>query len=190
MSDPWIYIWVKFGGVDADEIMEHTMLTKTPVTPVCDFESIFTAFTADTVHCSPRLKNESGLHLLLSELTELFPSDIAKTPVDYLRLAKKYVSANLNRPELTVAELSRAVGVERSYLFRLFKEGEGVSVKEYIINKRLESARDMFERGITQVNVVAFSCGYDDPLYFSGAFKKKYGMSPRNFILKKIKKVL
>lgn len=187
MSDPWIYRWIKFGGVDASEIMSLTSLPDIPVTPAVDIGDIFEAVSTDVARPAARLKNEAYLHSMLSVLAERFPSETAKNAVDYLRVAKKYISANLDRRELSVSELAHTVGLERSYLFRLFKEGVGMSVREYIINARLETAREMFDRGITQVNVVAFSCGYDDPLYFSNSFKKKYGMSPKNYINKKVR---
>ena len=59
-----------------------------------------------------------------------------------------------------------------------------MSVKDYIIKERLDKARDMFKSGITQVGVVAYSCGYADPLYFSNAFKKRFRLSPRDYIKK------
>ena len=184
MSDPWIYMWIRFGGVDAEEIMEQTTLPRTPVTPPIAMDDIFALMTQDAIHPHERLKNEGCLHMMLSRITEHFPERVAHTVDDYVHLAKRYINANLNRPDLSVSELARAVGLERSYLFRLFREGCGISVKEYIITKRLESACDMFRRGVTQVGVVAYSCGYENPLYFSGVFKKRYGVSPREYINK------
>lgn len=184
MSDPWIYRWITFGGADADDILGFTSLSSTPVLPSLPLEDIFSALTPDVSTPYARLKNESYLLSLLSYLAKTVPSQSAQSHTDYIRIAKRYVSANLQRPDFTVSELARTVGLERTYLFRIFKEGEGISVKEYIINKRLEAARDMFREGVRQVNVVASSCGYDDPLYFSNAFKKKYKLSPREYINK------
>lgn len=182
MSDPWVYRWITFDGADADEVMSRTSLVTHPVTaavPLCD---IFEGVTNDVISPAARLKNEAYLHGLLSYFTEHFPSDSIRENVDYLHIAKRYISANLHRNELSVEGIAGAIGLERSYLFRLFKDGLSMSVKDYIIKERLEKAADMFKSGITQVSIVAYSCGYADPLYFSNAFKKKYRMSPRDYI--------
>ena len=42
-----------------------------------------------------------------------------------------------------------------------------------------ESLRLMDESPTMPVGEVARRCGYSDPLYFSKAFKKKYGVSPQ-----------
>jgi len=184
MSDPWIYRWITFNGADADEVMSRTTLPLSPVTPPLPLDDIFEGVTNDVVSPAARLKNEAYLHGLLSFFTEHFPSDNIEKSVDYLHIAKRYISANLHRSELSVEGIADAIGLERSYLFRLFKDGLSMSVKDYIIKERLDKARDMFKSGITQVGVVAYSCGYADPLYFSNAFKKRYRLSPRDYIKK------
>lgn len=184
MSDPWIYRWITFGGADADDVLSVTSLVNSPVLPPLELGDIFSALTTDVSTPSARLKNESHLLRLLSFLAEAVPSQNSISGADYIRIAKRYIGANLDRADFTVSELARTVGLERTYLFRIFKEGVGISIKEYIINKRLEAARDMFDDGVRQVSVVAYSCGYDDPLYFSSAFKKKYRLSPREYINK------
>ena len=182
MSDPWIYRWISFGGADADEVVARTSLTVTPVTPSLDLGEIFEGVTNDVISPAVRLKNEAYLHGMLAFFTEHFPSADLNQTVDYLHVAKRYITNNLNRSDLSVEGIADAIGIERSYLFRLFKEKLSMSVKDYIIKERLEKAEEMFKSGITQVGIVAYSCGYSDPLYFSNAFKKKYRRSPREYI--------
>ena len=182
MSDPWIYRWISFGGADADEVVARTSLTVNPVTPSLDLGEIFEGVTNDVISPAVRLKNEAYLHGMLAYFTEHFPSADLNQTVDYLHVAKRYITNNLNRSDLSVEGIADAIGIERSYLFRLFKEKLSMSVKDYIIKERLEKAEEMFKSGITQVGIVAYSCGYSDPLYFSNAFKKKYRRSPREYI--------
>ena len=55
----------------------------------------------------------------------------------------------------------------------------GLNPKEYVVEKRLSHAKVIIESGeMDTVKQLALSVGYDDPLYFSKAFKMKYGVSP------------
>lgn len=183
-SDPWVYRWVSFYGADARKILSMSALFEKPVTQKLDLDGIYNSFSSDAVAPTARIKNEGLLYLLLSKIIESYPASSYKEEPDYLHIAKKYISANLHRSDFNVSALADAIGIERSYLFRLFKEGEGTSVIDYIINVRLEAAREMLTSGITQVKVVAASCGYENPLYFSNAFKKRFGVSPKHYISK------
>ena len=54
-----------------------------------------------------------------------------------------------------------------------------MSPKEYVLSKRISHAKSIIESGdFDTVKKVAAMVGYNDPLYFSKAFKKIYGFSP------------
>ncbi len=186
-SDPWKYCWVNFNGADAKQMLAMSGLPKCPVTPKLELNDIYNEFSRDVVNPVAHIKNEGLLYLLVSRIVESYPAINYKADLNYLHIAKRYIGNNFHHAELNVNSLANAIGIERSYLFRLFKDGEGVSVIDYIINARLDAARDMFDSGIKQVKVVATSCGYENPLYFSNAFKKRFGMSPKHYVTGKAK---
>lgn len=68
------------------------------------------------------------------------------------------------------------------YLCRLFRNEMHTTPHKYLANLRLQTAADILRiatgKSITEV---ARMCGYQDPLYFSRMFKKKYGVSPREY---------
>lgn len=64
---------------------------------------------------------------------------------------------------------------------RTFRKIHGVSIQEYLILKRMEKAKELIEKTGESVKKVAQQVGYEDPFYFSRLFKKKYGLSPRDF---------
>ena len=181
-ADPWVYRWVAFYGADVKRLLSMTALLNCPVTPKIDLDAIYDGFSKDAVDPVARIKNEGLLYMLISKLIEAYPASSYKEEPNYLHIAKRYISANLHHPDFNVTVLANAIGVERSYLFRLFKEGEGMSVIDYIINARMNAAREMLDSGIRQIKVVAVSCGYDNPLYFSNAFKKRFGRSPKHYM--------
>ena len=73
------------------------------------------------------------------------------------------------------------VGITRSYLYTIFMKSFGVSPQEYLSNYRITRASELLTITDLTVEMVAASCGYDDPLVFSKAFKKIKGLPPTKF---------
>ncbi len=182
MKDPWSYVWVNFTGSEVKSLINMTSFFDMPVSPKADLKYIYNGFSKDILSKSAKIYNDGLLRILLAKYIEIYPSNSESKSLDYLYVAKQYIAANSYRQDFTVNELANAVGIERSYLYRLFRESDSMSVKEYIIDTRLKNAKRMLDGGVTQIKVVSYSTGYENPLYFSNAFKKKYGMSPKNYI--------
>ncbi len=69
---------------------------------------------------------------------------------------------------------------DRSYLSRLFKKRYGVSVQDFLVDVRLSKAAEFLRKG-NNVSISAKLVGYEDVFNFSKMFKKKYGMSPKEY---------
>lgn len=72
------------------------------------------------------------------------------------------------------------------YLKKMFKRETGRTPLQYLTDKRLENAASTLATfcGKGNISETARMCGFGDPLYFSRLFKKKYGVSPRNYAAK------
>ena len=97
----------------------------------------------------------------------------------YIKRVKNYVQTMYMHP-LRVENIAQMVNLDRRYLSRVFKERVGCSIQEYIIEVRMEQAKQHLERGVT-VAQTAQLCGYDDVSNFSKMFKKYTGMTPTEF---------
>lgn len=77
-----------------------------------------------------------------------------------------------------------ALPFSTEYLTRLFKRETGMTPLQYLKNRRLENAASilavMYGKG--NISETARLCGFSDPLYFSRQFRKKYGVSPREYM--------
>ena len=91
-----------------------------------------------------------------------------------------YINENLVR-KISVEEISRALGYEKSYFCRKFKKVTGVTATEYIRIARLELSRDLLQKTNRSIMNIAISCGFHDSAYFINCFKKVYGLSPSNY---------
>lgn len=122
------------------------------------------------------------MRLLLSYYMEHYPKEPQVDAKDYVWLARKYIEQNYWKPTLTVTEIVKAVNLERSYLFRLFKAATGKSVLEYITSCRIERACELLKTSGLPIQSVAYSVGYNDPLYFSKVFKKATSHTPTAYM--------
>ncbi len=91
-----------------------------------------------------------------------------------------YINANL-KSRLSIEEISKTLGYERSYFCRKFKKITGVTATEYIRLARLEEAREMLEKTRKSIMDIAISCGFNDSAYFINCFKKVFGISPSKY---------
>ncbi|MFT3688963.1 helix-turn-helix transcriptional regulator [Paenirhodobacter sp.] len=80
---------------------------------------------------------------------------------------------------LSVARIARAAGASATVLQRLFRLEEGVGIAEYVRNHRLDHARAALARG-EDISSVAHAAGYATPGNFATAFRRRFGVSPRN----------
>lgn len=84
--------------------------------------------------------------------------------------------------EFDMSESAQKLGYSKEYLYRLFRKEMNVGVNEYLTEVRLEKARQyMTESTNLKIYEACKMVGYEDPVYFSKLFKKKYGVLPKDY---------
>lgn len=83
--------------------------------------------------------------------------------------------------DLSTSTVAEHIGCSRSYFCIIFKKLSGLSFGDYLQQVRIERAKELLLAEHLSVSEVAEVVGYKDPLYFSKAFKKATGMSPKQF---------
>ena len=89
---------------------------------------------------------------------------------------KKYID---NHPleKKTTIELSEYAGISRNLLQKAFKEINGIHIKEYYTEQKMNSAKQLLEEGMA-IRQVARLCRYRSHSAFTTAFRNKFGMTP------------
>jgi AraC family transcriptional regulator, transcriptional activator of the genes for pyochelin and ferripyochelin receptors len=108
-------------------------------------------------------------------LTAKSLSDIEK-----IYQAKEILLSNLENPP-SLMELARQVGLNDFKLKRGFRQVFGTSAFKYLHDYRLEKARQLLVSGEMNVEEVAFKVGFDSRSYFALAFRKKFGLNPKQY---------
>ena len=166
-SEPWCYAWLAFRGEDAAPLLDCASVCPSP-----DRMGEQICALVDEGCCG----GEIYLSLLYGLLHALFfAGPTERVAQDRLQEICRYIRYNYMN-ELRVGELSHSFGFERSYLYRLFKEQLGVSVKAYITAVRMQHAKEFLSAGHA-AGEVARMVGYEDVLCFSHAFKKHFGIT-------------
>lgn len=99
---------------------------------------------------------------------------------EIVKQVKSYITANLQE-ELRIEFLAKKFFLSADYLSRLFKKEEGIGIGDFILEERMFLARELLKEGRLSIARVAYECGYDNYSYFTKIFKKKYGMTPREY---------
>lgn len=181
-QNPWTYKWFAFDGHDAPQMVAQ-----------CGFGNhnyIYTASDHDRFNeILDAMVNEGAFHsehyfLQLARLIQLLgimASDARPVPQetdDYIQHAIEFIGFNYPY-DIKITDIARAVGLERSYLYRLFMEETGMAPRDYLIQHRLKSARQMLLNPELSITEVAFSCGFKSSSAFYKHFKAHYDTTPK-----------
>ena len=132
---------------------------------------------------SERYKCYSVFYSLLSYIEKLEKrTSIDKKKLDIILPAISYMTKHIYDGDFTTEKLYQLCGISGTYFRKIFELNYGVSPQKYILGKRLSYAKALIDNGaFDSISEIAYSAGYTDPLYFSRAFKKKYGISPSKY---------
>jgi AraC-like DNA-binding protein len=83
--------------------------------------------------------------------------------------------------DLSLTQLGEIVHYSPCHLNVLFRKQIGIPIRQYILKKRLEQAEHLLLTTHMEIKQIAYSVGFQDPLYFSRLFHKTFGQSPAQF---------
>ena len=187
--DPWKYVWLEFGGLRAEEYLSAAGLGETQ--PIDQPKSLALAEPVrDTMLYIADHPKASTLHIighLCLFLDALIQSSSTRRELHGARLQDFYIQEAVTfmehnyRREVTVEEVADVCKLNRSYFSKLFRESMGCPPQEFLIRLRLSKAAERMQTTKASIGDIAASCGYPNQLHFSRAFKKRYGVSPREW---------
>jgi len=121
---------------------------------------------------------DSLIDLLLLPLREADTTfDRVGPEAMYVR-AQAFIREHLRDPDLSIDQISTALGCTKRYLHMLFSE-RGMTVSDYIWRARLQHCRQELEAHAGKtITDVAFSWGFSSSSHFSRVFRKCYGVVP------------
>ncbi len=98
-----------------------------------------------------------------------------------------YIGANLNAP-LTLEGLAAAASFSTVYFHKLFKASTGKTLHEYVEAERIRKAVNLLLSSDMTLTKIAYECGFSSQSYFSYAFRRRMGQTPREYAKELLKK--
>lgn len=192
-DEPWEYAWVAFDGYEAKLVLENCGLTyEHPVfytqagnesdsESTHEVEKILTNMLT-LVERYDRLGRSTYETLgylyfifgIMQQMAGIYEESYER---DYLRKACDYISQNYSY-QIKVMDIARYIGIDRTYLYKIFRKELRVSPQEYLIEYRTKIAKNMLNHTSLTVTEIAYSCGFHDSASFCKAFKKNTRYTP------------
>lgn len=174
--DPWSFRWVGFNGKLAHQF--------SALPPVFDVPQV----VLDTM-CDLRDANipnnilgyRIAAELMLLYSTLLDPSN--KKP-DYVHLVMEHIQ-NYSHQKISIANIAASLNLNRCYLSDLFKRKMGMSIQQYLLKTRIETARTYLLQGMS-IKEAALQSGFTDISNFNKVFIREVGNTPSDFRKKAI----
>lgn len=116
------------------------------------------------------------------EITELVKIQSQPRCNKEIQKCINYIQVHLHE-KLTVESISTAMGYSKSWLPRKFKQETGISMSDYVMDKKIEEAKALL-RSKTPQNMVAYYLGFCSQTHFIQCFKKRCGITPNQFVNK------
>ena len=99
-----------------------------------------------------------------------------------IKLAKEIMISRMIEPP-TLTELSNEVDISLKKLKQGFKQVYGSSVYSFLLDYKMQTSKRLLSSGSYNVNEVALKVGYSTATHFINAFKKKFGTTPKKYLM-------
>ncbi|MCI9022964.1 MAG: AraC family transcriptional regulator [Dorea sp.] len=187
-TEPWEYMWIGFDGTEVKSILSETYFDTSPVCYIKDtkwmteiYEQISARMREYYTQTSRNALTACGLLLELLGAMGSHPVKNQKNLTQiYLEMAREYMKNNYSY-DIHISEIATFIGIDRTYLYRIFMEQEQMSPKEYLQQLRIRAAGNMLRSTEHSVTEIAYSCGFKDASAFCNHFRKLTGMTPKVF---------
>ncbi len=184
-NDPWSYLWIGFSGKHAREYLEDLGLNSMQPTFRSGQGKELRRLILQMLKCSDgSVTSQYQLQSLLYAFFAVLSEDAAGTVKEissrknfYVERAISYIR-NYYASDIGVTDIANYLCVSRSYLYKLFQNSFQISVQEFLTRFRISRAKELLSTTTLSIEHVAASCGYQNTLVFSKAFKRKQGCTP------------
>lgn len=133
------------------------------------------------------LKNRENILNLSYELFFQYAYELSETAPNnfYVESIRSAVINNLSDPDFSVNAAIERLHLNTNYARDLFVKNVGCTPLQFLTEKRLEYAKQLLASCALKsysIREIAYMCGFSDPYYFSRTFRKRMGVSPRDWI--------
>jgi YesN/AraC family two-component response regulator len=127
-----------------------------------------------------RSELERALKKAVSRLPERAPAPEEQTPAEVIAAVRDYIDRHY-QSDIKVEDLAERFFFSKEYLTRLFRNQYGCPIYEYVLQVRMNNAKEYLLNPSLTIQQIAERMGYSNANYFGKAFKRRYGLTPSEF---------
>lgn len=122
------------------------------------------------------------IHLLKHYTTAKFAEKTIKGGLSgyKLKLVTEYINDNLS-DDLSLAEIAKVAGLSRYHFARAFRKTTGMTPQKYLMNQRIEKAKDLLSNEDLPIVEVSLQTGFKNQSHFTTLFRKITNLTPKNW---------
>lgn len=183
-ADPWVKIWFNVRGNLVDHLMQAYRIQNLHHVPGLDMEAAFRAFLEAAK--DPEAPQDAIFRrtaILFHQIVQTIAAHAGHAPVvrNPLALAMRdHLNRNLEQ-RVRIGDLGRLICKSPSQAIRIFKSEFGTTPVDYLLARRMETAKQLLANTGLQVNEIAWRLGFADEHYFSAVFRSRTGMAPGRY---------
>lgn len=186
---PWEYAWIEFDGLRVKQTLELTGLNINQPVYKARFKDIAQTMKDEILYIINH-KDSSPFHLIghlylfidalvrSSNSTQIIKGNNLRD--FYIKEAISFIEQNFPN-EITVEDIARFCGLNRSYFGKIFHENIGKTPQEFLISYHMTKAAELLKLTGLPISDIGNAVGYPNQLHFSRAFKNVYGIPPRQW---------
>jgi AraC family transcriptional regulator len=173
-----------FGDGSKLDVVDRFLFRDSEMEAICRrlYSAVSGNYAAERLHVESLVAKLAVLllsrHSTASESAKALPSG-GLTRVQARRVLD-YIESNLGR-ELTLRELAAIAGLSLHHFARMFKQTIGVAPHRYVLERRLERAKQMLRFASASLVEISLSTGFYSQSHFTSAFHRMVGATPAEF---------
>ncbi len=188
-TNPWQYVWIGFSGLKASTYVKYAGYGENHLTGTFENCLLIKSYIRQMINCrtytpANDLKRNAALMeilaLLIDASNEKPDYSLASPKQEYIDKARTLIELNYSET-ISINALAANIGIDRSYLTRIFKEVLSITPQEYIKQFRLHKAALLLQDPVVKVSAIAHAVGYHDYVTFSRLFKQYKGVTPTQY---------
>lgn len=110
-----------------------------------------------------------------------YEQHLVKKDVEFVHKIHEIIEQNLNTNDFNIDIIAETIGLSRSAFFKKLKSLTGLAPVDLVKEIRLSKAAGLIETTDNNITEIAYSVGFHDAGYFGKCFRKKYGMTPKEY---------
>jgi len=92
----------------------------------------------------------------------------------------EYIDANLHE-DIKLADLAQLLGMSQFHFSHLFKQAMGIAPYQYLLQQRIERAKQLLKKSDRSIIEIALVCGFNSHSHLSKQFRQITGMTPKAY---------